>query len=159
MLNKVEQNIVDHVERIGWSVMSVAPRADSDDPQEWFSYTIGLPKTFGWPEIICFGLDARLGHALLNDAVGQLKEDGLTPTHGLLLAKVIKGGNVRFVDAQRIPLSYLNSARWFAEHSGLGSEPLKRLQMLWPDEHGVFPDDPGCEAGVRGAQTPLELLQ
>jgi hypothetical protein len=159
MLNKIEQNIVEHVERIGWSIMSDAPRADGDDPQEWFSYTIELPKTFGWPEIICFGLDAKLAHALLNDAVGQLKENGLALAQGLQLAKVIKGGEVRFIDAQRIPLSYFVSARWFAEHSGSAGEPLRRLQMLWPDEQGVFPDDPRCEAEVRSAQTPLELLQ
>lgn len=158
MLNKIEQNIVDHVDRVGWSVMSVAPRADSNDPKEWFSYTIGLPKTFGWPELICFGLDSRLAHGLLNDAVTQLRDNNLTPSHGLLLSKVIKGGEVRFVDAGRIPLSYFNSARWFAEYSGAAGV-LARLQMLWPDDHALFPDDPGCEAGVRSSQTPLELLQ
>jgi Domain of unknown function (DUF4262) len=158
MLNKIEQNIVDHVDRVGWSIMSVAPRADSDGPKDWFSYTIGLPKTLGWPELICFGLDTRLAHGLLNDAVAQLRDDGLTPAHGLLLPKVIKGDDVRFIDADRIPLSYFNSARWFAEYSGFVGA-LVRLQMLWPDDLGVFPDDPRCEESVRSAQTPLELLQ
>jgi Domain of unknown function (DUF4262) len=56
MLNEIEQRIVDCVEEYGWYALSIAPRADSDDPEEWFTYTIGLPKSHGWPELICFGL-------------------------------------------------------------------------------------------------------
>jgi hypothetical protein len=55
-------------------------------------------------------------------------------------------------------VSYLNSARWFAEYTGTNGV-VSRLQMLWPDKRGVFPDEPNCEQDVRDAQTPLERLQ
>jgi hypothetical protein len=158
MLNKVELNIIEHVERVGWSIMKVGPRADSDDPQEWFAYTIGLPKSFGWPEMICFGLSLDLMGTLLNDAVAECRERNAVPVAGLRLSNIIKNADVKFIDGDRIPLSYLNSARWFAEHSR-AEGALKRLQMLWPDKNGAFPGEAECEEGVRAAQTPLELLQ
>ena len=158
MLNAAEQRIIEHVDRVGWSIMKVAPRANSDDPQEWFAYTIGLPKTFGWPEVICFGLSLDLMGALLNDLVAECKERGIQPTADLTLSNIIKNAEVKLVDAASVPLSYLNSARWFSEHTGAGGA-VARLQMLWPDKNGVFPDEPDCEQDVRDAQTPLERLQ
>jgi hypothetical protein len=158
MLNAAEQRIVEHVDRVGWSIMKVAPSANSDHPQEWFAYTIGLPKTFGWPEVICFGLSLDLMGAILNVLVAECRENGIHPSPNLKLANIIKNAEVKLVDATSVPLSYLNSARWFSEHGGAGSV-VARLQMLWPDKNGVFPDEPDCEQDVRDAQTPLERLQ
>jgi hypothetical protein len=158
MLNAAQQRIVEHVDRVGWSIMKVAPRSNSDDPQEWFAYTIGLPKTFGWPEVICFGLSLDLMGALLNDLVAECKERGIQPNANLKLKNIIKNAEVKLIDATNVPLSYLNSARWFSEYTGTDGI-VARLQMLWPDKKGVFPDEPDCEQDVRDAQTPLERLQ
>ena len=42
-----EQMIADGVEQNGWFVVNYAPRVDSDDADEFFSYTVGLAKTAG----------------------------------------------------------------------------------------------------------------
>jgi hypothetical protein len=155
MLSEFEQKIIDCVEEYGWFRLSVSPRADSDDPQEWFSYTIGLPKTYGWPEIICFGLDGETAHDLFADAIAECEEKGVSPSPGLELTEVIRGYSVLLADASAIPDHYFGSAIWFARQVGTQAPP-RRVQLLWPDEAGKFPDDPACSAEVRGMQTPVE---
>jgi hypothetical protein len=156
MLDHVEQKIVDDVERVGWSVMTVAPRTDSDDPEEWFAYTIGLQKTFGWPEIICFGLATDAMVDILNNAVDELRERILTPAPGIELTEVLNEYPARLAESKSIPFNYLGFANWFAEYAGM-REPLRKLQLLWPDKNGHFPDDPHCVPEVRQLQTPVEV--
>jgi hypothetical protein len=155
MLDKVEQRIVDHVRDVGWSVMKVAPRVGSDDPQEWFAYTIGLPKTFGWPEIICFGLDVGVMHQLLNNAVGECRDKGLTPAPGLSLVEVMNDFPVRLIDGAFIADDYFGFARWFASYANTKNPP-DRLQLIWPDKNGIFPDEVGCVEEIRQSQIPIE---
>jgi len=155
MLDHVEQKIVDDVERVGWSIMTVAPAADSDDPEEWFAYTIGLQKSFGWPEIICFGLATDAMVTMLNNAVAELRERGIVPAPGIELNQVVNDYSARLRENESIPFNYLGFANWFAKHAGM-SEPPARLQLIWPDKNGYFPDDPRCVPEVRQLQTPYE---
>ena len=156
MLDNAEQKIVNHVSSIGWSVMTVAPLADSDDPEEWFAYTIGLPKTFGWPEIICFGLATDAMVTILNNAVEELRDSGVMPAPGVQLTEVLNNHPARLRRNDAIPFNYLGFANWFAGYAGM-LEPPGRLQLMWPDKNGYFPDDPRCEPEVRGLQTPCEV--
>ncbi|MFC7499664.1 DUF4262 domain-containing protein [Enterovirga sp. GCM10030262] len=154
VLDAFEQKIVDVVDSHGWFVLSVAPAAGSDDPQEWWSYTIGLPKTFSWPELICFGLATDVRVRMLNNAVEELRERRIAPEAGLELDGVLNNYPVRFIDAV-IPDSYLGSAAWYARYTG-ALVPPKYLQLTWPDDQGRFPNDPTCAADVRADQIPLE---
>ncbi len=149
-----EKSIIDNVERVGWHVTCVGPAADSDYPDEWFAYTVGLSKTFEWPELICFGLDLNVLASLLNDAVDECRRRNVAPAPDLLLSEVIEGFPAKLVPNESIPPQYLNSARWFAKQVGL--PPPSVLQMLWPDANGIFPDQPGCSEGVVRSQTPVE---
>ena len=154
MMNPYEQRIVDDVARVGWHVIGVGPAADSDDPEEWFAYTIGLGKTFGWPELICFGLDLSVMSHLLNDAVDECRARTVEPAPGLVLNDVIEGFPARLEPTKPMADQYINSARWFARHEGLPAPSV--LQLLWPDTNGIFPDEPGCSEEARELQTPLE---
>ena len=64
MVNEAEQKIIDSVDRNGWCTVTYVPATESD-PEEWFSYTVGLTKAAGWPEIICFGLDEERAAGML----------------------------------------------------------------------------------------------
>jgi len=154
MLDSSEQQIVNDVERFGWHITMVAPRIDSNDPDQWFAYTIGLPKTFGWPELICFGLSTSLMGNLLNSAVAELRHRHLTPRPGLVLHDVAEGFPVRLEANPLIPKNYFGFANWFASYSGM---PMPEwLQLFWPDKQGRFPSEPDCVPEVVQLQTPAE---
>jgi hypothetical protein len=154
MLDASDQRILADVENFGWHVVGVGPARGSDDPDETFAYTVGLGKTFRWPEIICFGLDVDVMMHLLNDAVAEVRERGVELSAGLVLDQVLDGLPARLELAAPMAHHYVSSARWFAQHEGLPDPCV--LQLLWPDKSGAFPDDPGCVEDVRAAQTPLE---
>jgi hypothetical protein len=40
--DKGDAKFLEIIDKFGWHVMSVAPRADSQDKAEWFSYSTGL---------------------------------------------------------------------------------------------------------------------
>jgi hypothetical protein len=154
MATPFEQRIIRDVEEYGWFGLSAGPREDSDDVREWWTYTIGLPKTHGWPELIVFGLDASDGHSLIAAAIEQCEKKNVAPHKGQRLFEDTPGYHVLVGEGAAIPRSYFNSANWFAGHHGM-PEP-NRLQLLWPDENGRFPDDPFCSTEARQLQTPAE---
>lgn len=155
MRSDFENWLCNTVDNVGWAVLSVAPRADSDDPEECFSYSIGLTKTFGWPELICFGLSTETRRNMINDAVEECRQKELTPEAGFRLSKVLDGYDTLLTDGSSIPESYFGSAEWFAKQSGI-NVPISRLQLLWPDTNGYFPGDSQCSEDVVREQTPLE---
>jgi hypothetical protein len=157
-LNDFEKRIVDAVEKYGWFGLSVAPRTESDDPAEWFTYTIGLPKSHGWPELICFGMDSGVAHAVLGNAIAECEAKNIPPAPGLELADVLIGSNVLLVDGSEIPEEYFLSAAWYARHAELGNPP-RLLQLFWPDDAGRFPDDRECAPEVRELQMPWQTHQ
>jgi hypothetical protein len=155
MLDAFEQRIVDAVEEHGWFALSVAPRTNSDDPEEWFTYTIGLPKSRGWPELICFGLAAQTAHSILTDAIAECDAKKINPSAGLLLSNTLDGFDALLADGAKIPDHYFGTATWFADYAATKAPP-DRLQLLWPDKNGRFPNDPECDEAIRDCQIPLE---
>jgi hypothetical protein len=150
-----DQRIIDTVDRVGWMVMRVSPNQGDPDPQ-WFAYTIGLPVTFGWPELICFGLDPDLMAQLLNNAVLELKSRAVLPSSGLELNEVMENCSACLGTFSVGYFSeHLGWALWFARLRGLKAEQFGCLQLLWPDKSGHFPFDANCDAGVRKLQTPI----
>ena len=65
-LSPASSKFLEIIDQFGWHVMSVAPRVDSQDKQEWFSYSTGLFREFGHPEIMLCGLDSTTAMAILN---------------------------------------------------------------------------------------------
>lgn len=131
-LDTHEQRVMDVVDRVGWMVMKVSPNKGDQDPR-WFAYTIGLPRTFGWPELICFGLNTNIMQELLNNAVHELKSKAITPSAGVELTEVLNNFPTRL---QVFPTTFfrehLGWAIWFADYHGLTLEQFGCLQLCWP---------------------------
>jgi hypothetical protein len=157
IVDAVEQNIIDIFERVGWAVMQVGPTVDDGDTR-WFAYTIGLTVTFGWPELICFGLSDDVLQALLNNAVRELKENSMFPSEGLELNEVIAHGCIRLAAfSPSLFDDHLGCAMWFAHFKGLSQSDFGCLQLVWPDKSGRFPAEADCDPGVRQAQAPIRV--
>jgi Domain of unknown function (DUF4262) len=152
-MTPVEQQIVEGVDKNGWFVVTYVPESDAENADEWFSYTVGLTKTAGWPEIICFGLDQDRSTDLLRETIGECWKRRIRPAAGVELTEVLRGHTARLQRADDLRAPYFEMADWYAEHSG--TEKLgERLQLVWPDRDGRFPSDFGCDPEVRERQTP-----
>lgn len=150
-VTSVEQQIIDGVAKSGW--FSITYRPGPDDPQEWYGYTVGLTETARWPEVICLGLDGQVTVGMLRNMIGECWTRSEAPAAGLELHQVIEGRLARLAPFKSSAKRYFLWADWFADRSGNQSD-AERLQLIWPDSQGRFPDDPDCDPRIRELQTP-----
>jgi len=148
-----DAHFLEIIDKYGWHVMSVAPRTDSADKQEWFSYSTGLFRAFSRPEIIVFGLDANTGRAIVNE-----------------IGNAMQGGRTFELDADYIDIfaddlkcrfravhlcqygEYVGWSQWFYEGNDF---PV--WQCFWPDKEGNYPWEAGCNTEVSRLQPLLYL--
>jgi hypothetical protein len=111
-----DAKFLDIIEKFWWHVMSVAPRKDSTDKQEWFCYSTGLFAQFQRPEIILFGLDANTANRIINEIGNAMKagrEFELGTDYADIFAEAVK---CRFRRVQASQYSeYVCWSIWFYE--------------------------------------------
>ena len=155
MLDASEQQLVDDVAAYGWHLLKVssAPGEPAEPP---FAYTIGLQASYGWPELLCYGLAPETNAALIRNAIDELRGGAGPPAPGLVLRDVVEGFECRLSPVARAHhREHLGFALWFAGHRGEDPGGVLCLQLLWPDRDGRFPDEAGCSEGVRALQPVL----
>ncbi|WP_158596036.1 DUF4262 domain-containing protein [Oleomonas cavernae] len=158
--DRAEQDVIDTVKRVGWQVKLIISGENDDPNLPPFAYTVGLAVTFGWPELICFGLRTEYLGQVINNAVAELKSKGQVPAPGVQLDQVLERGPVRLVEfSPSLYREHLGWAIWFAASQGLTPRQFSCLQVHWPDKAGRFPDDPACDLGARECQSPTGRLQ
>jgi hypothetical protein len=143
-LSKGDAKFLEIIDQYGWHVMSVAPRVDSDDEQEWFSYSTGLFAAFRQPEIILFGLDDDTAPRIINEIANAMKADRrfeLGMDYRDIFADDVKC-TFRAVHPSHYP-EYLGWSKWFYE--GLD---FPVWQCFWPDKRGQYPWEESCSPGV-----------
>ncbi|GAA4052688.1 hypothetical protein GCM10022409_44460 [Hymenobacter glaciei] len=101
-----------------------------------FAYTIGLYKTFGYPELICFGFGLDLLHSVLSEGK-KLLDKQPKPDPNVGYPDFLEGFDVRFltVDEARYQY-YFGYAAWFYK-----SWDFPALQIVWPDKQAFYPWD------------------
>lgn len=147
--DRAEQKIFNDVKTYGWSIMNVF---DPDQKEPNFSYSIGMYKTLGTPEIIVFGMDQADAGNLINK-IGESVRSGnrLEPktSHHEFLDE---GWACSFanVDKKHYP-THLGFDLWFYESSDF---PV--LQCVWADEKGHFPWDTTFNPQIKRLQPLLD---
>jgi len=63
-MKEYERNILKNIEEHGCSVTSVV---DPDEKEPSFTYSIGIAKSSGAPEVIVFGLNTKLSGWMVNE--------------------------------------------------------------------------------------------
>jgi hypothetical protein len=131
------------VQQHGWMVMGI----DDDAP---FSYTVGLWEHFQHPELIVMGLRAQSAHRLLNACGEHIKQHGAlsleVPTEGVLEGYPVR---VREVKERESKVEHIGYALWYYK------EPVPLLQVLWPSQERVFPDEPDAPDDFKALQPLL----
>jgi len=139
------------VDEYGWHVMSVAPRVDSEEKQEWFSYSTGLYLRFQHPEILLCGLDSDTATHIINEIGNAVKEGrrfALDTDYTDIFANNIKCC-FRVLHPSQYD-EYVCFSQWFYE-----SDEFPVWQCFWPDKKGNYPWERACHQSVAELQPLL----
>jgi hypothetical protein len=124
-----------------------------------YAYTVGLWESLSAPELVVYGLTKHDAKNVIAFGLQELKEGRLILSDG-----VRSSGVVEKVDCiwRKVDPSQLNSWRfgsWYRyRHHRTGRyDGLEMYQLVWPDEKGLFPWEPGCNPLARLDQRPLYL--
>lgn len=133
-----------NVAKYGCHVMMI----DEDDARPGFAFSIGLTKTYGQPELICFGLRTKVMHSMINDVASRYAR-GEVFQAGDRVSDLIEGFDceLRAMSKARYR-EYLGYARWFYD-----GDDFDVFQIVYPDMGGRFPWDEGFAAGDQQPRT------
>lgn len=136
MISKAEQQVLDNVEKYGYSVVHVAESFNGPEEEPGFSYSIGLFKTFQLPEILLIGLDHELRHTLIDNICIDYEEgNGLNV--GAFNPDIVEHFDCLVVEVEKEHYAeYLGWARWFYK-----GDEFPAVQVVYPDTLGCFPWD------------------
>jgi hypothetical protein len=127
---EAEKQILNDVEKHGFHVALF--NGDGYSPS--FAYTIGLFKSYGYPELICFGLSHDLMHSMFWTAKA-LFDTQPTPDHTSGHADFLEGYDVRLQPVDKVRYrDYFGYGGWFYD-----SWNFPALQIVWPDKEAHFP--------------------
>lgn len=131
------------VRRYGWMVQGVLP----DESQPTYSYSVGLSKTFGHPEVFMVGFHPNVARSIINVAGNKVKADAWLDAPAYV---------DEIIESYPVAILPLDAASVF-EHSTAGRAILGRsfdgVLLLLPDAAGRFPWDAGCDPTYATGQT------
>lgn len=132
-MNDYEKTILANIEAFGCSVTSVS---DPEGEQPPFSYSIGIARSAGAPEVIVVGLAPKLGHWMVNE-YNRRVGSGERFERGTLYEGFLDGFAVQFGPVGRTHREhYMRSATWL--HDG---PDFEAVQLIWPSTSGAWPWD------------------
>jgi hypothetical protein len=140
------------VEENGWALVPVAPRYDTVPPVPGYSYTVGLTSSFGFPEVVVFGLTPVAARGIVDDVVGIVRTDSASVPVG----EVFTGLYDNDLRSALVPLAADEVSGIFpAADAWHGNTPYDVVQLVWPDRNGWLPWESGFDQSLRAAQPLL----
>lgn len=137
-LHSIREKIRHH----GWAGMGIL-----DSPTTpFFLYTIGLTETWNHKELLIVGLNPEISLSVIKNAVDLIAE-GTKFTEDKEYTAIFEKYNTRFrtIDPNSCLYRFPFSDAYYGEE-------VPRLQMLWPDADGYFPDDLQCDIATAAVQ-------
>lgn len=142
-----EEKIVSDVANYGFHV-AIVP-GDGYSPA--FAYTIGLYKTYGYPELICFSLPQDLLHSVLWSGKELLDKQPMLD-QSLGYPEFIGDYDVRFLTVDKAWYKhYFGYGIWFNQGTGFPA-----LQIVWPDKKALFPWEEDFNPAWKAGQPLLD---
>ena len=117
---------------ISWKKMNIL----EEDEYPGFSYSIGIEKCTGQPELIVTGLKQEIAHWMINGYNNRIK-DGESFEQNCFYDDFLDGFKVTFKEVEK---------KHYKEYFGWGNwlyknENFKVLQLIYPSTLGVWPWD------------------
>lgn len=142
-----EEKIISDVEKYGFHIAQV--KGDGYSPS--FSYTIGLHKTYGYPELICFGLNLDLLHSVLWSGKELLDKQPF-PDQNVGYPGFLGDFDVRLLTVDKAWYRYyFGYGIWFN-----GGINFPALQIVWPDKQALFPWEESFNPAWKAGQPLLD---
>jgi len=145
-LDQAERNFVDGIRQHGW----MQTNALDEDDKPGFAFTTGFAVSIGHPELIIFKIDKKVANDVFwvlyrcaqngKPVPRACRTRGVFPTDDAYVFPV----------ARRHYANYLGWSRWFYR-----GDDFECLQVVWPDEAGVFPWEAGFDIKYAGHQIDL----
>lgn len=157
-MGELEYEPMSHAEKIqwmldeqGWGAVPVRPAASAAPGGAGYTYTFGLQRRFGRPEIVICGLQPVQARGLLDLVVAQYRA-GIelpadTPFVGLL---------DNDLPAVLLTIDPVANATLVPTIAAVAADEAWQLQQfVWPDPSGALPWDDACPEEFRHAQPIL----
>lgn len=129
-INEEDNRTVADIEKFGLSVILI----QATDYLPSFAYSIGLWQKFKHPEIICFGLNTKTLHALINDTAEVVKNGHAIET-GKNYNDFFEDARSEFIKVdQRNLVDYFGTALNYYDN-----EDFPAIQLIWTDRNDKFP--------------------
>jgi hypothetical protein len=121
-----------------------------DEAGPGFGYSIGLYKTFGYPEILIVGLNLDLIHQLIND-IGELVRSDKRPSIHQFNSDILDNFSCYFttVDVEHYEEYVQQAINYYR------GEEFPLVQCIYPTVKGVFPWEKEWPEDIKALQPIL----
>jgi hypothetical protein len=137
------------IEKYGCHVIHVS--AEGDLPP--FSYSVGIQRSSGAPEVVVIGLKQPISHFAVNEYNRRVRA-GERFSSGQRATGFLDGFDILFLAVDRIHYTeYFGWDRWLYR-----GDNFEVLQLVWPTTKGVWPWQPGAFDGFEKWQPILSKL-
>lgn len=141
-----EQKALSDIDRYGCHVIHVV--AEGELPP--FSYSVGIQRSAGRPEVVVIGLKQPIAHFMVNEYNRRVQE-GEIFTAGEQYAGFLEGFNIVI---ERV------ESQFYSDYFGwdlwlYGGPDFEVVQLVWPTTEGAWPWQPAASDWFRSWQPLL----
>lgn len=136
-----EEITVTNIQKFGWTNINVF----GDEELQQYSYTIGLYKNYGHPEVAISGIKGEIASQFLNIIGENIKNGRIYLTKGQQYDDIANDYNCEFKEINsRMNGYFFGRADWF-----YGNTLYTALQCVYPDKLGRMPWHEGYSMTVQ----------
>jgi hypothetical protein len=132
-MDKAEEKALKDIEEYGCHILHVME--EGEYPR--FSYSIGIEKNTGQPELIITGLKRELAHWMTNEYNNRVKTGEVFKPNKYYQG-FLNNFDITFKEVEKKHYSeYVGWAKWLYK-----GENFKVLQLIYPSTSGIWPWEP-----------------
>jgi len=145
-MDESDRKLLENIEKFGCTVMHIA----EEDELPPFSYSVGIQKTSGAPEVIVIGLKREMAHFVVNEYNKRVRE-GEKFALGKRYAGFLDDFDMEVSEVHRSHYKeYFGYSLWFYEGPNFDV-----VQLVFPTTSGVWPWEPEASEWFRARQPIL----